>query len=249
MAVIIDGKKVAAEMREDIRSRVSEIKEDTGRIPGLAVVLVGDDPASAVYVRMKGKGCDEVGMNSFQQVLPESTSQDELLKIVDELNNNQDVSGILVQLPLPKHIDEHAVVNAISPEKDVDGFHPVNTGKMVIGEDCLLPCTPYGCQELIYRYVPDLKGKHLVVVGRSNIVGKPVANMMLQKNDRANCVVTVCHTGADDISVYTKQADILVVGAGRAGTVTGDMVKEGVVVIDVGVTRIPDPADSYKQKL
>ncbi|HPT12658.1 MAG TPA: bifunctional 5,10-methylenetetrahydrofolate dehydrogenase/5,10-methenyltetrahydrofolate cyclohydrolase, partial [Bacteroidales bacterium] len=168
---------------------------------------------------------------------------------IDELNRDKNVNGILVQLPLPKHIHENDIINAIDPDKDIDGFHPVNTGKMVADLDCFYPCTPAGIQELIYRYVKDLKGKHLVVVGRSNIVGKPVANMMLQKNERANCVVTVCHTAAPDISVYTKQADILVVAAGRAHTLTGDMVKEGVVVIDVGVNRIPDPADRTKTKI
>lgn len=249
MAEIIDGKKVSAEIRAEIKERVSQLYKKYGRVPGLAVVLVGDDAASAVYVRMKGKGCEEVGMKSFQYILPGSSSQEELLSLLDVLNKDKNVNGILVQLPLPGHIDEKAVINAIDPVKDVDGFHPVNVGKMVAGDECFYPCTPLGCQILINRYVKELKGKHLVVVGRSSIVGKPVANMMLQKNDRANCIVTVCHTAAKDISVYTKQADILVVAAGRAMTVTGDMVKDGVVVIDVGVNRIPDPADPSKTKL
>lgn len=249
MAQIIDGKKVSSEIRENIKSRVEELKKKYNSLPGLAVVLVGDDPASAVYVRMKGKGCDEVGIRSFQFILPGSTSKDELLSLIDELNKDKKVNGILVQLPLPAHIHEGDIINAIDPEKDVDGFHPVNVGRMVSDNDCLLPCTPAGIQELIVRYVKDLKGKHLVVVGRSSIVGKPVANMMLQKNERANCVITVCHTAAPDISIYTKQADILVVAAGRAGTVTGDMVKEGVVVIDVGVNRVPDHEDSLKTRI
>ena len=249
MAEIIDGKKVSAEIRAEIRERISQLDKKYGRVPGLAVVLVGDDAASAVYVRMKGKGCEEVGMKSFQYILPGSASQEELLSLIDILNKDKNVNGILVQLPLPGHIDEKAVINAIDPVKDVDGFHSVNVGKMVADDECFYPCTPLGCQILINRYVKELKGKHLVVVGRSSIVGKPVANMMLQKNDRANCIVTVCHTAAKDISVYTKQADILVVAAGRAMTVTGDMVKEGVVVIDVGVNRIPDPADPSKTKL
>jgi len=244
VAEIIDGKKISSEIREELKSKVAEMQSKYGEVPGLAVVLVGDDPASAVYVRMKGKGCEEVGIRSFQYILPEATSQDELINLIKELNGDSKVNGILVQLPLPKHISEKAVINAIDPIKDVDGFHPINVGKVVADEDdCFYPCTPLGCQILINRYVKDLKGKHLVVVGRSSIVGKPVANMMMQKNDRANCVVTVCHTAAPDISLYTRQADILVVAAGRANTVTGSMVKDGVVVIDVGVNRIPDPAN------
>lgn len=249
MAEIIDGKKVSSEIRAEIKERVAQLNKTYGKVPGLAVVLIGDDAASAVYVRMKGKGCEEVGMNSFQHILPEATSLGELLALIEKLNKDSNVNGILVQLPLPKQIDEKAVINAIDPIKDVDGFHPVNVGKLVADDECFLPCTPHGCQILINRHVKDLKGKHLVVVGRSSIVGKPVANMMIQKNDQANCIVTVCHTAAKDISVYTRQADILVVAAGRAMTVTGDMVKEGVVVIDVGVNRIPDPADPSKTKI
>ncbi|HOQ13044.1 MAG TPA: bifunctional methylenetetrahydrofolate dehydrogenase/methenyltetrahydrofolate cyclohydrolase FolD [Spirochaetota bacterium] len=247
MAEIIDGKKISAEIREELKVKVLELQNKYGDVPGLAVVLVGDDPASAVYVRMKGKGCEEIGIRSFQYILPETTTEDELMALIDELNKDSKVSGILVQLPLPKHISEKAIINAIDPIKDVDGFHPINVGKVVADEDdCFYPCTPLGCQILINRYVKNLKGKHLVVVGRSSIVGKPVANMMMQKNDRANCIVTVCHTAAPDISLYTRQADILVVAAGRANTITGDMVKDGVVVIDVGVNRIADPSDPSK---
>ena len=249
MAEIIDGKKISDEIRSEIKTKVAELKEKYNAVPGLAVVLVGDDPASEVYVKMKEKGCDEVGINSFKYILPANTSKDELLALIDKLNTDSKVNGILVQLPLPKHIQENDVIGAIIPEKDIDGFHPINTGKMVADQECFLPCTPNGIQELINRYVKNLKGKHLVVVGRSNIVGKPVANMMLQKNKRADCIVTVCHTAAPDISVYTKQADILVVAAGRAGTVTGDMVKDGVVVIDVGVNRIQHPQDNSKTKV
>jgi methylenetetrahydrofolate dehydrogenase (NADP+)/methenyltetrahydrofolate cyclohydrolase len=247
VAEIIDGKKISAEIREELKVKVLELQNKYGDVPGLAVVLVGDDPASAVYVRMKGKGCEEIGIRSFQYILPETTTEDELMALIDELNKDSKVSGILVQLPLPKHISEKAIINAIDPIKDVDGFHPINVGKVVADEDdCFYPCTPLGCQILINRYVKNLKGKHLVVVGRSSIVGKPVANMMMQKNDRANCIVTVCHTAAPDISLYTRQADILVVAAGRANTITGDMVKDGVVVIDVGVNRIADPSDPSK---
>lgn len=247
MAVIIDGKAVAAELRKDIAAEVAQLKQKYGLVPGLAVVLVGENPASQVYVRMKHKGCEEMGIASFQHLLPAESSQEALLSLVNKLNSSPDVSGILVQLPLPKHIDENTVINAIDPMKDVDGFHPANVGKIVIGnQDCFYPCTPFGCQVLISRHVKDLKGKHLVVVGRSNIVGKPIANMMLQKNDMANCVVTVCHTAAPDIAYYTRQADILVVAAGRQDTVRGHMVKQGAVVIDVGVNRIPDPKDPSK---
>ncbi|HPB82448.1 MAG TPA: bifunctional methylenetetrahydrofolate dehydrogenase/methenyltetrahydrofolate cyclohydrolase FolD [Spirochaetota bacterium] len=250
MAEIIDGKKIAAELREEIRKEVAALKEKTHIAPGLAVVLVGEDPASQVYVRMKGKGCEEAGIASFQHILDPMTTENELLALIDTLNNTKDVNGILVQLPLPRHINEERVLNAIDPGKDVDGFHPVNVGKMVVGdENCFYPCTPYGCQILISRYVKDLKGKHLVIVGRSNIVGKPLANMMVQKNDRANCVVTVCHTAAPDIGYFTKQGDILVVAAGRQNVVTADMVKPGAVVIDVGVNRIPHPDDPSKTKL
>lgn len=250
MAVIIDGKAVAAELRDDIRKEVSALKEKTGKVPGLAVVLVGENPASQVYVRMKGKGCEEVGIASYQHLLHAETSQVALLSLINKLNAAPDVNGILVQLPLPSHINESAIINAIDPRKDVDGFHPVNVGKVVIGdEDCFYPCTPYGCQVLINRHVKDLKGKHLVIVGRSNIVGKPLANMMVQKNRMANCVVTVCHTAAPDIAYYTRQADVLVVAAGRPDTVRGHMVKEGAVVIDVGVNRIADSANPLKTKL
>ena len=250
MAEIIDGKKVAAELRGEIQKEVMSLKEKTGMVPGLAVVIVGEDPASQVYVRMKGKGCEEVGMASFQHTLDAAITENELLELVETLNGKKEVNGILVQLPLPKHINEEKILNTIDPGKDVDGFHPVNVGKMVVGdESCFYPCTPYGCQILINRYMKDLKGKHLVIVGRSNIVGKPLANMMVQKNERANCVVTICHTAAPDIGYFTKQGDVLVVAAGRPGVVTADMVKPGVVVIDVGVNRIQHPDDPAKTKL
>lgn len=247
MTIIIDGKKVGEEIKENLSRQVQEIQKKYGEVPGLAVILVGSDPASAVYVRMKGKGCADVGIQSFQYILPEKTTEADLLELITTLNHDNRVSGILVQLPLPEHISEHAIINAIDPLKDIDGFHPINTGKMVSGAPCLLPCTPLGIQELIYRYAGNIRGKHLVVLGRSNIVGKPIANMMMQKNDRANCIVTICHTAAPDLSIYTKQADILVVAVGKPHTVTGEMVKEGCIVIDVGVNRVPDPNDSEKQ--
>ena len=250
MAEIIDGKAVALEIRSKVRDDLADVKNKSGKIAGLAVVIVGEDSASQVYVRMKHRACKEAGITSLQHELPVDTSEDELLKLVNSLNNNPAVNGILVQLPLPKHIDENKVIETIVPEKDVDGFHPINVGRMLIAEeDCFMPCTPYGCQELISRYVKDLKGKHLVVVGRSNIVGKPIATMMYQKNSRANCTVTICHTGTKDLKEFTRQADILVVAAGRVNTITADMVKEGVVVIDVGMNRIEHPDDKNKSKL
>ena len=250
MAEIIDGKKIAGEIRDEVRRDIAILQDRYKEQPGLAVILVGDDPASSVYVRMKSRDCEEVGIRSFQYNLDAATTEKELLALVQSLNTKKEVNGILVQLPLPGPINEKKILNSIDPAKDVDGFHPVNVGKIMIGdEDCFRPCTPAGCQLMINRFVQDLKGKHVVVVGRSNIVGKPLANMMLQKNDRANCIVTVCHTAADDIGIYTKQADILVVAAGRPNTVNADMVKDGVVVIDVGTNRIQDPHDSTRTKL
>jgi methylenetetrahydrofolate dehydrogenase (NADP+)/methenyltetrahydrofolate cyclohydrolase len=250
MADIIDGKKISQEIQEELKLEISQLTKNLSAKPGLAVILVGEDPASLIYVSNKVKTCNEIGINSFKYELSKTISESELIHLIDELNNDDKVNGILVQLPLPKHINEETVIKKINPLKDVDGFHPENVGKILIGsEDCFYPCTPYGCQELIYRTVKDIKGKHLVIVGRSNIVGKPLASMMIQKKDRANCIVTVCHTAAKDISIYTKQADILVVAAGRKDIVTGDMVKPGVVVIDVGMNRLPHPDDPNKTKL
>ena len=250
MTVLIDGKKVADEIRGRIRDDVTLLKKKHGVVPGLAVVLVGDNPASVVYVRMKGKGCEEVGISSFQHKLKKETTEMELLELIGELNRKKEVSGILVQLPLPSHINEKKVINGISPGKDIDGLHPVNVGKMTTGEDDgFIPCTPLGCQELIVRNAAPLKGKHLVIVGRSNLVGKPLANIMVQKNEKANCVVTVCHTAAPDIGYFTRQADILVAAAGSPGMVTASMVKPGAVVIDVGTNRIEHPDDPGKSRL
>ncbi len=250
MAIIIDGKAIANEIKEEIKTEVLKLENQYGKKPTLAVILVGKNPASEVYVRMKKKTSEEVGINSLQILMDENTTQQELLTLINQLNNDNNVNGILVQLPLPSHINENEVINTIDPRKDVDGFHPVNMGKLVIGEqDCFIPCTPYGCQELIIRTIPEIKGKHVVVVGRSNIVGKPLANLMMQKNSRANCIVTVCHTATNDIGNYTKQADILVVAVGRANMITKDMVKKGATVIDVGINRIDDPENPGKTKL
>ena len=250
MAAIISGTQIASDIREEVKKETAELKAKHGLVPGLAVVLVGNDPASETYVRAKKKACEELGITSFEFLLSADTPEAELLALIDQLNAKKEVNGILVQLPLPAAINEEKVLLRIDPSKDADGFHPVNVGKIVIGnDDCFYPCTPYGIQEMLVRTIGDMSGKHVVVVGRSNIVGKPVANMMFQKNSRANCIVTVCHTAASDVSYYTKQADILIVAAGRPKTVTADMVKSGAVVIDVGTNRIPHPDDPSKTKL
>lgn len=237
---LIDGKKVASEIREELKHDVQRLKEQGKRLPGLVTILVGENPASQSYVKSKVKSCDEVGMVSKLEKLDESTSEETLLQMIDNYNKNNDFDGILVQLPLPRHINEDKVINAILPEKDVDGFHPVNVGKLVIGQDTLYPCTPAGVQELLKYYKIETKGKHVVVVGRSNIVGKPVANIMLQKKPYANAVVTVCHSASSDLRQYTKSADILIAAIGKANFITADMVKDGVVVVDVGINRVPD---------
>ncbi|MDU5948047.1 bifunctional methylenetetrahydrofolate dehydrogenase/methenyltetrahydrofolate cyclohydrolase FolD [Paenibacillus sp. FSL R5-0527] len=232
-APIINGKQVSEEIRANIRQEVEELKKQNFT-PGLAVVLVGEDPASQVYVRNKEKACHDLGYYSEVHRLPASTSQEELLALVDKLNRQNNIHGILVQLPLPKHIDEKAVIDAISVEKDVDGFHPVNVGNLVIGDDSLLPCTPAGVIELIKRTGLEIAGKHAVVIGRSNIVGKPVS-LLLQ---RENATVTMCHSRTANMKELTKQADILVVAIGRANFVDASYVKPGAVVIDVGMNRL-----------
>lgn len=231
---IIDGKQVATQIREDIKEEVSKLWQTQGLKPGLAVILVGEDPASQVYVRNKEKACHDVGMYSEVHRLPESTSEDELLQLIASLADNEAIHGILVQLPLPKHINEKAVIAAIPPHKDVDGFHPISVGNMVIGDECFLPCTPAGIIELIKRTGIDLAGKHAVVVGRSNIVGKPVAMLLLQEH----ATVTICHSRTSDLQAMTRQADVLVVAAGRANMIKREHVKPGAVVIDVGVNRL-----------
>lgn len=238
-AKIISGNQVAAEIRAELKEKVAELKEK-GIVPGLGVVLVGEDPASISYVTSKAKGCQEIGMFEETIRLPADVPEEEVLKVIDGLNKDPKFSGILVQLPLPDHISVDKIIGYISPEKDVDGFHPVNVGKLLRGEPCPLPCTPHGVQQLLFRSGNDPAGKHVVVCGRSNIVGKPLAAILMQKKKGANAVVTVVHTGAKDISYYTKQADILVAAMGRPQAITADMVREGTVVIDVGVNRIPD---------
>jgi methylenetetrahydrofolate dehydrogenase (NADP+)/methenyltetrahydrofolate cyclohydrolase len=237
-AKIIDGKVLAANLRGEIAAGVAELKEKRGIVPGLAVILVGDNPASVSYVTAKEKACAEAGMLSREIRLAADTTEDELLSAIAELNADSAIHGILVQLPLPKGFDEKKVINSISPDKDVDGFTPVNVGRMMIGEECFLPCTPHGIIKLIEFSGMDLNGKHAVVIGRSNIVGKPVSALLARKE--TNATVTLCHTGTRDIAAFTRQADVVVVAAGRPNTLSGDMLKPGAVVIDVGVNRIPD---------
>lgn len=236
-AIIIDGKQIAADVRQDVANKVSELKEK-GIVPCLAVILVGENPASVSYVTGKQKALAEVGMVDRSVHLPENTSEDDLLKLIDELNKDNSVHGILVQLPLPKRINEDKVIMAIAPEKDVDGFHPVSVGNMMIGRPGFLPCTPHGIIVLLKKMGIETSGKHAVVIGRSNIVGKPVSILLARKD--TNCTVTMCHTGTKNMAEITKQADILVVASGHPHTLTKDMVKPGAVIIDVGVNRIPD---------
>lgn len=229
---IIDGKAVSAAVRDRIKAEVLELNSK-GKQTGLAVIIVGEDPASKVYVSNKKKGCEQVGINSFEYALPEETTTEELLTLIGELNNDDKVDGILCQLPLPKHIDEQTVINSIVPEKDVDAFHPTNTGHIMIGEYSFLPCTPAGIIEMLKFYNIEISGKECVVIGRSNIVGKPMAMLLLQNSG----TVTVCHSKTADLSDVTKRADILVSAVGKANFVTAEMVKDGAVVIDVGMNR------------
>jgi methylenetetrahydrofolate dehydrogenase (NADP+)/methenyltetrahydrofolate cyclohydrolase len=239
-AELIDGRAIARKIRADVAERVKKLAS-RGVKPGLAVVLVGDDPPSAVYVSAKGKATEEAGMYSITICLQADTSLSELIERVDALNADPGIHGILVQMPLPKQIDPEFVIRRVDPRKDVDGFHPVNVGKMLVGErDGFIPCTPAGIQVLLRESGVKTPGKHCVIIGRSNIVGKPMAALMMQDNPDANCTVTVCHRHTVDLADHTRSADILIVAAGRAGIVNGDMVKRGAVVIDVGTNRVKD---------
>jgi len=242
------GKEVSESIYSELRERIGKLKAE-GIVPGLAVVLVGEDPASQVYVRMKGKKCEELGMHSVTIILPESTTEAELLAKVNELNADDSIHGFLVQLPLPKHINEDTIINAIDPKKDADCFHPENVGRMLIGDPSFLPATPAGVQQMLIRSGVETSGKHVVVVGRSNIVGKPMAAMMVQKGKGADSTVTVVHSRTQNLPEITRQADILVVAIGKARFITKDMVKEGAVVIDVGTNRVPDPAAKNGSRL
>ena len=236
-AMLINGSEISKQIKEELKQEIANIKENNNIMPGLATVLVGENEASKVYVGAKEKACKELGIYSERIDLPADTKESDLLVLIERLNKEPKIHGILVQLPLPKHINETNVLYAIDPSKDVDGFHPVNIGKMMLGAPCFLPCTPHGILELLKRSNTDMNGAEVVVVGRSNIVGKPVANMLLQKNG-GNATVTICHTGTKDIPSHTRRADILIVAVGKPKAITADMVKEGVVVIDVGVNRL-----------
>jgi len=247
-AKIIDGKQVAADMQAELKKEVAKLKKQ-GIVPGLGVILVGEDPASQSYVTAKERACAELGIYSDDNRLPADTTQKDLIALINRMNADPKINGILVQLPLPKHLDESEVLLAINPDKDVDGFHPTNIGKMVAGQAAFLPCTPHGVIQLLQRSGVKIEGSHVVIVGRSNIVGKPVANMLIQKNKDGNATVTVCHTKTKDLAHHTRQADIIIAAAGRPNTITADMVKDGVVIIDVGVNRIKDASKKSGYRL
>jgi methylenetetrahydrofolate dehydrogenase (NADP+)/methenyltetrahydrofolate cyclohydrolase len=238
-AKIIDGKQVATDMQAELKKEVAELKKE-GIVPGLGVILVGEDPASQSYVTAKERACAELGIYSDDNRLPANITQKDLIALINRMNADPKINGILIQLPLPKHLNEGEVLLAISPDKDVDGFHPTNIGKMVAGQPAFLPCTPHGVIKLLQRNGVKIEGAHVVIVGRSNIVGKPIANMLIQKSKGGNATVTVCHTKTKDLAGHTRQADIIIAAAGRPNTITADMVKDGVVVIDVGVNRVED---------
>ena len=247
-AQIIDGVKIAAEIRSEARVEAQKLQNQNIQ-PCLAVVLVGENPASKAYVGSKVKACEEVGIKSIKEALDTDITEQELLAVIDQLNKDDTVHGILVQLPLPHHIDENRVIEHINPAKDVDGFHPVNAGKLMIGLDCLAPCTPAGIPELITRSGFDMQHKKAVIIGRSNIVGKPLMNILVQKGEKANCTVTCCHSGTEHLEKYTREADILIAAIGVPEFVTAGMVKEGAVVIDVGINRVDDIEHSRGYRL
>lgn len=243
MAKILYCKEIAESIKQEIKLKTEKLIASKGIMPGLAILLVGDNPGSKVYVNSKERTCKELGFYSVVRREQEGFSEEEVLNVVNEWNNDSKIHGILVQLPLPRHIDEQKVIKAILPQKDVDGFHPENTGRLVIGLDSLLPCTPAGIMEVIKRERIETKGKHVVVVGRSNIVGKPISNLLYQKNENANAIVTICHTAAKDLKYYTRQADILIAAMGAPELITADYLKDGVVIIDVGYNRVEDASN------
>lgn len=247
-AVILDGRKLAEEIKSIIKKEVELFKKD-GIEPCLSTILVSDDPASKIYVNIKHKNCEEVGIKSKNYDFPEDTKEEKLIEFIGELNEDKSIHGILLQLPLPKQIDEHKVISTISPEKDVDGLHPLNMGKLIRGESSMIPCTPFGIQQLLVKSGYDPSGKHVVICGRSNLVGKPLAALLMQKKYGANATVTICHTGTKNLSYFTKQADILVVAIGNPKIITADMVKEGAVVIDVGINKVPDATSKSGYRL
>jgi methylenetetrahydrofolate dehydrogenase (NADP+)/methenyltetrahydrofolate cyclohydrolase len=246
---LIDGKKVSLEIKSELKNQIEQLKYSGKSVPGLVAILVGENPASQIYVSSKSKACNEIGMKSIVLKLSADISEKDLIKTIEKYNCDNNYHGILVQLPLPAHMSEDRIIETISPSKDVDGFHPISVGNLVIGKETFVSCTPAGIQELLKRYEIDTQGKHVVVVGRSNIVGKPIANLLLQKNKFANAVVTVCHSAAKDLPYFTKQADILIAAIGKAEFIKSDMVKEGVVVIDVGINRVDDSANPKGYKI
>jgi methylenetetrahydrofolate dehydrogenase (NADP+) / methenyltetrahydrofolate cyclohydrolase len=241
-ARLIDGKQIADDIRKETKRETEALLSSSGIVPGLGFLLIGENPASQVYVRSKGKACAEMGFHSVTITLPSSATQNEVLAQINAWNADTSIHGILVQLPLPAQINEHTVISAIDYRKDVDGFHPANVGRLVIGLPSLRPCTPAGIQEMLLRSGIDPSGKHVVVVGRSNIVGKPIANILVQKQPGANAVVTIAHTGGGSIAPFTRTADIVIAAIGKAEIISGDMLKPGCVVVDVGINRIPDPS-------
>ncbi|MCY7363685.1 MAG: bifunctional methylenetetrahydrofolate dehydrogenase/methenyltetrahydrofolate cyclohydrolase FolD [Ignavibacteria bacterium] len=244
---IIDGKAISSQIKSEIKTETEVLLSETGIIPGLAFILIGENPASKVYVKNKGKSCDELGFYSVTETLPEDVTEAELLRLIHNFNKDGKIHGILVQLPLPSHISEQIILEAIDVKKDVDGFHPLNVGRMVIGEKCFIPCTPFGIIELLRRSNVDTQGKNVVIIGRSNIVGKPVANLLIQKE--FNATVTVCHSKTKDIKSITSNADILIAAIGKANFVKADFIKEGCVIIDVGINRIEDAESKTGYKL
>jgi len=244
---IIDGKAISSQIKSEIKTETEVLISETGIIPGLAFILVGENPASKVYVKNKGKSCEELGFYSVTETLPEDVTEAELLRLIHNFNKDGKIHGILVQLPLPSHISEQIILEAIDVKRDVDGFHPLNVGRMVIGEKCFIPCTPFGIIELLRRSNVDTQGKNVVIIGRSNIVGKPVANLLIQKE--FNATVTVCHSKTKDIKSITSNADILIAAIGKANFVKADFIKEGCVIIDVGINRIEDAESKTGYKL
>jgi methylenetetrahydrofolate dehydrogenase (NADP+)/methenyltetrahydrofolate cyclohydrolase len=248
-ATIIDGKAIAARIRSEVRDATALFRKERGIVPGLAFILAGDNPASQVYVKSKGKACDEMGFHSVTEYLPSQSAEADILALIRRFNIDASIHGILVQLPLPPHISEQRVLEAIDYRKDVDGFHPENVGRLLIGLPGLRPCTPAGIQELLVRSGNDPGGKHVVVLGRSNIVGKPVAGILMQKQKGANAVVTVVHTGAPDMALFTRTADILIAAIGKPHAVNAEMLKPGCVVVDVGINRIADPSAPHGTRI
>lgn len=242
---LLDGKYLSAQIKEEIKLQIDGLKSEGKRVPNLVAVIVGENPASQTYVASKAKNCDAVGMQSSVKTLPETISENELLKVIAELNNDKTVDGFIVQLPLPKHISEKKIIEAIAPEKDVDGFHPVNLGKLMLGEDTFIPATPMGIMEILKRYSVETKGKHAVVIGRSNIVGTPISLLLSRNTNPGNCTVTLCHSSTKNLKEICQSADIIVAAIGKKNFVTADMVKDGAVIIDVGINREPGEKKIY----